>query len=355
MKKVILILTLSLILVTGLFSQDHQVVRIISDQANIRQKASTDSPIVMTVTRDTLLPLLGRNGNWMRVQTPDGKASGYIHKSLVQIENAPAGSTVSVPAEKAAPVPKQQEEGKRIEKKANPVQRSPDARPGASVKKMYLAAFYAMSQLTENQTVGFDTTIYYETAGFDSAYHADKGSGFALAFGYRFTQDLAIELGADLCSRDLNTTSSYSIPHPLWVGILRSGEVNRSGSMTENTVYLNLAYTFRLKPLIIQVSAGPCMVMAKTEIIGDYEYTEASYPFESVNLSPVITEEKQNVFGFNGSLGVGYNFGDSFTLMAYTRYISAKMSLDGDGQDLIYPSEFKLGGLKFGAGIQFSF
>ncbi len=355
MKKTILILTMTLILVAGLLADGQKVVRITSDKANIRQKAATDSPIVATVSKDTLLPLLGKSGNWLRVQTADGKASGYVHSSLAQVEDAPDGFQVRSAEATAAEEPTVEKKARHQEKKVKPTVQTPGFRKESSFKKMYLAGYYAMSQLQEDALVGFTTTIYYETAEFDSAYQADKGSGFALAFGYRFSEALAVEIGADISSRDLATTCTYVVPHPLWVGVTRSGEISNSGKLTENTAFLNLAYTLKLKPLTVQLSAGPCMVMAEADLIENFEYGEASYPYATVSVSPVMFKEKQNVFGFNAGLGVGYSFSDSLTLMVNARYISAKMTLDGDGQDLTYPAELKLGGLKFGAGIQFNF
>jgi hypothetical protein len=164
-----------------------------------------------------------------------------------------------------------------------------------------------------------------------------------------------VEVGADITSRKLDTLTGFSVPHPLWVGVLRGGELSRSGSLKENTFFLNLAYTLKFSALSLSLSAGPCMVMAQAELIDDFEYTEPAYPFSTVSVSAVTITEKQNIFGFNAGAALGYAFSDALSLVVNARFISAKMTLDGEGAGLIYPGQITLGGLRVGGGIQVSF
>lgn len=344
MKKTILLLAICSLLTAGLLPDVQKVVRVTSELANIRQQASTTSPILLAVKKDTLLKLLGKNGNWLRVETPDGRSSGYIHNSLVVIEDARKDLG---PQDQAAPKPP----AEKIPRGEKPLAFQKSAKD----RKFYLTGSYSMSMLEETKNVGLAATIYYEDSGFSTEYQADKGSGFSLALGYRISPALSLEIGADVCSRDLGTTTAYSIPHPLWVGNPRSGETSRSGTMSENTVFLNIAYSLEMRPLFLQLSAGPCLVMAKADIIDDFNFSEGAYPFSSVSVTPVIIQEKKNVFGFNAGAAVGYRFSPSISVLAGIRYISAKLSLTGDGEDLTYPGELTLGGLKLGGGLQFSF
>ncbi len=355
MNKTVLALILCLIMIPQLFPDSPKVVRITSEQANIRQNASPDSKILLSVKKDTVLTLLGKSGNWLRIELPDGKSAGYVHSSIARIEDAPALERPR--AEKGSSTrtepPKQ---GHSKEQKIREQKRHvPPTKETTTFKKMYLTGHYALSMQEEQLVVGLSSSIYYENAIFNSSYELNNGSGFGAAFGYRLSPSIAVEIGADVASRNLDLITAYAIPHPLWVGLSRNGELTHAGKMTENTVFLNLAYTFSLRPLSIQLSAGPCLVLAQTDIIDDFEFTEAGYPYSTLSVTHLMRTEKQNVFGFNAGLGVGYSLGDSLTVLAQVRYIAAKMSLSGDGSGFTYPSEFTLGGLKLGGGLQISF
>lgn len=355
MKKAVLAAAFILLMASMAAAQSLKVVRITSERANIRQMASTDSPIVVTVKKDTLLPYLGKNGNWLRVETPDGRTSGYVHNSIAEVIDAPPGTVVKKPDETRQAETSPPKKERTVSSKPVKVPRPSRVRGGKTEKKFYISGMYSMSTQEETKVVGLSSAIYFEDALFNSSYQMDKGQGFGAALGYRFASSLAFELGADISSRNMTITSTFAIPHPLWVGISRGGEVSHNGTIRENSFFANLVYVFSFRPLSVHISAGPCLVMAETDIIEDFQYSEGAYPFSTVTVNQTILREKQNVFGFNAGIGISYQFGDSFALIANVRYISAKMSLSGEGQDLTYPAEITLGGLKAGGGLQFSF
>lgn len=356
MKKTILIILLTLIMLP-LMGQAKKVVRVTAEHANIRQEASTESTILLGVTKDTRLILLGKNGNWLRVELPGGKSAGYIHSSLGVVEDAPAEVIVKTEVDKkAAPPPEKKAKEKASPKPAPKLRKSrPSMKRSSDFKKMYIGAFYGISTQEESQTVGFTTPIYFEDAAFNTVYTAEKGKGFSALFGYRLSPALSVELGADITSRNLGTLTTFAIPHPLWPGIQRGGEHSQTGSLKENSIFLNIAYKLNFSSFYVTLSAGPCMVMAQADLIDDLTLTESAYPFETASVTPVMVQKKQNIFGFNGGAALGYAFTDSISLLVNFRFISAKMKIEGDDVGMLYPAEIILGGLRLGGGIQISF
>jgi hypothetical protein len=91
-------------------------VRVTAERVNLRATASTDSQILTTVTKGTLLEMVGREGDWYRVVLPDGSgAAGYIHSAICEFTSqsapavasaaaAPASYPVAAPAPRPAPV-----------------------------------------------------------------------------------------------------------------------------------------------------------------------------------------------------------------------------------------------------------
>lgn len=77
-------------------------VRVTAERVNLRSNASTDSQILMTVSKGTVLQMVGREGDWLRVIVPGGGgAAGYIHSAICELtsESAPAvGSAAVAPA-----------------------------------------------------------------------------------------------------------------------------------------------------------------------------------------------------------------------------------------------------------------
>jgi len=355
MKKSFLLVAITLMTLSCLFPNNSKVVRITSERANIRQLASTDSPILLSVKKDTLLPLLGKSGNWLRVEMPDGQASGYVHTSIAIVEDSPTDTIAPKQQKTTAEATKASKSPRSDIKQTQSRNEKGPAPKTTNYKKFYLSGFYTLPQLEESKDITLLTTIYYETASFNTSYQAEKGKGFAATIGYRLSPAIAIEAGADITSRNLGIATTYVIPHPLWAGVSRSGEVSHNGKLTENAFFINLAYSLQLNPLSIQLAAGPCLIMAQADIIESFSYAESEYPYSSVAVTQNMIQQKQNVFGFNGSVGAAFQFGQSLAVIANVRYISAKMTLTGDGADQSYPSELTLGGLKFGAGLQISF
>jgi len=336
-------------------------VRVKVDRANIRELPGTESRVLRTVGRGSELSFTARSGNWYEVILPDG-ATGFISAGIVEILAAARAAprrieqTRAVQAETVEKEPEKRIVTKTVADKKSKIQKPPRSktkRKPPGWKKLYLAGFYFMGMQEEEARSALKTTLYFEEAGFATLYRIERSSSFSAALGYHFSPALALEIGADISSRSIKALNSFSIPHPLWVNEPRTGENETSGNLQENGIYLNLVYVLRLAPLQVRLSAGPCYIMAKAGIIGDFSISEPAYPFSTINLSPQGVENSQNVFGFNAAAALGFSFSDSFALLIEARYINGKAAFETGTE---YPGpEISLGGLKIGAGLKISF
>jgi hypothetical protein len=60
-----------------------------SDSVNVRIRASKTAPVVARLDRDTALPEVRRQGDWVMVTLPGSNRQGWVHSSLVS--EAPGG------------------------------------------------------------------------------------------------------------------------------------------------------------------------------------------------------------------------------------------------------------------------
>lgn len=331
-------------------------------RANIRELPGTQSRILAGVEQGRELDFTGRSGNWYEVILPEGRGTGFISAGIVEELNVvdPVSRTVET-AEKAR-TDKPEKEVKKspaptaaTPKKA-PARRKPADKTRAATTgrgKLYLAGFYNLGLQEDSTRADYQTILYFETASFSTAYELPRANSFSAALGYHFSPALALEVGADISSRNINAQNSFAIPHPLWTNSPRSGETAFTGKLEEKSAYLNLVLVLRFSPLQLRLAAGPCYLMAKAGIISDFSLAETAYPFETVSVSPQQVENTQNVLGFNAAAALGFSFSPNFSLLLQARYIGAQAEFTS-GTD--YPGlKINLGGLKLGGGLQISF
>jgi hypothetical protein len=92
------VMALSAVALMAQLSWAAEGVRVTADKANLRSKPSTEADVVAKVAKGTILPVLGREGSWVRVSAPGSGATAYISARLCE----PA--TIAAPAP-AAPTP----------------------------------------------------------------------------------------------------------------------------------------------------------------------------------------------------------------------------------------------------------
>jgi hypothetical protein len=81
--------------------QQTATVKVNANSVNLRRGASVDSGVVQALAKGTLLTVLSREGNWIKVQVQDQTASGWVRSDLV--DAVPASPAAATPPPAASP------------------------------------------------------------------------------------------------------------------------------------------------------------------------------------------------------------------------------------------------------------
>lgn len=347
-KAILIILLLAVFAASAAFASDAIKVKVKVQLANVRKTPDLKGAVIQQLPMGTVLNVLEKTGDWYHVALTVGgaPAEGYIHTSVVEempeVEiPAPAKPPAGQPVTPPAPVP---------QRPATP------AAPGgeSASKKFFLSAGYQMGFASESQSLGYNLSIYQETADFGLDYNLKKGNTIDAALGLFLGKAWGVKFGGGLTSRDFEETTSVSIPHPLWMNSPRKGTITGAGlNISEIDLYLNLFYLLRFGALALELYGGPCYVLSTATIVSNITFAETGYPYMTNTISQAQTKFKTNAFGFNAGVSLGYDFGSSFGLFLDARYVMAKATYQpgGDIPDLTAT----LGGFRAGAGLKAMF
>ncbi len=355
-KAILIILLLAAFTASAAFASEAIKVKVKVQLANVRKTPDLKGAIVQQLPMGTVLNVLEKTGDWYRVALTVGgaPAEGYIHTSVVEEmpevaipapAKPPAGQPVTPPAGRPAapPVPALQRPA------------APTAPARASVSKtFFLSACYQMGFASESQSLGYNLSIYQETADFGLDYNLKKGNTIDAASGVFLGQAWGVKFGGGMTTRDFEETTSVSIPHPLWMNTPRKGTITGSGlKISEIDFYLDLFYLLRFGAIVLELYGGPCYVLSTATIVSNITFAETGYPYMTNTITQSQTEFKANAFGFNAGVSLGYDFGSSFGLFLDARYVMAKATYQpgGDIPDLAAT----LGGFRAGGGLKVMF
>lgn len=355
-KAILIILLLAVFAASAAFASDAIKVKVKVQLANVRKIPDLKGAVIQQLPMGTVLNVLEKTGDWYHVALTisGGPAEGYIHTSVVEemVEVAipapakpPAGQQVTPPAGRPAAPP--------VLVPQRPAARAAPEGKSAS-KKFFLSAGYQMGFASESQSLGYNLSIYQETADFGLDYNLKKGNTIDAALGLFLGQAWGVKFGGGMTSRDFEETTSVSIPHPLWMNSPRKGTITGAGlNISEIDLYLNLFYLFRFGALALELSGGPSYVLSTAMIVSNITFAETGYPYMTNTISQSQTEFKANAFGFNAGVSLGYDFGSSFGIFLDARYVMAKATYQpgGDIPDLTAT----LGGFRAGGGLKVMF
>lgn len=323
-------------------------IKIKVKMANMRSKPSINSSIITQLKEGTILQALEKEGEWHLVILPAQgnipETRAYVHQSIVDVISTEISSQAMT---KASSLEKSQKPV--LEQSKAPPDRATEPKP---YKKIYLSAEFNAGFQEESLSSTYINTVYYETATSDLGYEVKKGTPFLAAVGFRITRSIGVELGVDVSSRNLESTYSTSIPHPLLFNNPRTAGGTGSHSLSENTIFLNFVFGARFGRFGLDLFGGPAYIFSKAQIISEMSYSQ-SYPYDDISLSTSTKEVSMNVFGFNGGARILFYFTDTVALFTGARFIGGKASFDPE-TGLPYP-EITLGGFRAGGGLKILF
>ncbi len=350
-RRITTLLALVLIVLAAVaFAGNATRVKVKVQLANVRKSAEMTAPVLIQVPQGTILDVVEKIGDWYKVTLSLGAApgTGFIHSSVVD-ETAEAAAPAPIAAPAAAP------------QAARPAPaRVPERAPAyapreeTSAKKIFIMVGYQVGFQKDSSTLDYTETIYQEAASYSLAYNVAKGNTIDAAVGYYVGPSWGVKVGASLTSRDVADTTSFSIPHPLWMNTPRTGSLAGAGmAVKETDLYLDLFYTFNLGPVTADLYGGPCYVLSTGTIASAITVTESAYPYSTVSVSQASADFKSNKFGFNAGLSLGFQLGSGFGLYLDARYLAATGTYATGGS--IPDLSVTLGGFRAGGGLKVMF
>ena len=220
-------------------------------------------------------------------------------------------------------------------------------------KKIFIKFHYTMGFSEYTKSVSWLEEIYLiVVASYSINYNFEKGNSFNASLGYKFSSSIGIELGMDLCSRNILSDYSASIPHPWLFNSPREADNEGTYKLTENVVYLNFVYSIPFSKFGLDIFGGPAYFLSKIELIKEIQYSY-SYPYETISISANTEEVKKNSFGFNAGTSFNYYIVKGFGIFVNAQYFSS--SVDFEPTSDIPGLKLTLGGFKAGAGLKILF
>lgn len=346
---------------------NRKKIKVIVERATIHLDPKVTSTIIETVKKGTVLTLFSStrvNRYWYNVIFATEKKiskSGYIQISLVEITDLPP---IIIKEEKKEPPEKEKvvkvPEIKKIEKK-KPVSvlEKKEKRPVLiskekiqEDKKIFIKFHYTMGFSEDTKSVSWSEEIYFEDASYDIDNDFKRGNSFNASLGYKFSSSIGIELGIDLCSRNILSDYSASIPHPLLFNSPRDAENEATYKLTENAVYLNFVYSIPFSKFSLDVFGGPAYFLSKIQLIKEIQYSD-SYPYNTISISASTEEVKKNSFGFNAGASFNYYIAKGFDIFVNAQYFSSNVDFEPTSD--IPGLKLTLGGFKAGVGLRVLF
>jgi uncharacterized protein YgiM (DUF1202 family) len=99
MKRcLVALLSLLCLVVLPAAGQQTATVKVNANSVNLRRGASVDSGVVQALAKGTLLTVLARDGNWIKVQVQGQAASGWVRSDLVDAVPASPAAAQTPPA-----------------------------------------------------------------------------------------------------------------------------------------------------------------------------------------------------------------------------------------------------------------
>ncbi len=350
MKRSSLFILLTLMLLVALPAADASQLRVKASKANVRLTPDIGAAIVRQVSQNAVLEIVKKTGAWYQVSLPpegvNPKEMGYIHENVVEEIGASVEEAPQPPkSNQERPIPETSRAQTTKVSRVTPLPRT------EKFKKIWLRAHYQVGFDEPTTSFAGSIPLYHDSATLAADYRLAKANLPFVAIGYRLSPALGIELGASFASRDLDAGIAAAIPHPLLFNAMRTASGADSFPASQTEVHLGLVYTLRMGSLGLNLTAGPAMVMGKATLISGFSVQD-SYPYTTVNITYEATEQSKSGFGFFAGAGADYSLGKSLAIGIEARYVAATIKFEPiSGQSL----NLKMGGLRAGGGIKFSF
>lgn len=347
-------------------------VRVTVDRALIWNKPDGISIVLSQVTKDTVLLVRRRVGDWFEVVLPAGSARdsrdfGYIRASQVLFEpggvlpEAPSGpqsppaggaspATPSPPPPSGVPSDTTTRVAPTVPtaQQAGPTTRSS---PNAFIN---IDAAYRQGSTALTQSVPAFSTAYAEEGTIATDY--GKGTGFQLDLmgGGRVWRSVGVGVGFSYYQKQTPAQVTASVPHPFYFNQPRQASFTTQNLKREEIgIYFPVLWMPEFGgPVKIMVFGAPAFYRTELQAVSDASLSEA-YPFDTVAITGVTTTTKNGTsFGYNVGVDVAFMIGRTIGVGGAVHYGQAAISFKNDGN---VTTNGDAGGLQFLFGLRSKF
>jgi hypothetical protein len=313
-------------------------VRVTVDRALVWNRPSGVAVAITQLTRDTIVEVVRKIGDWYEVVLPRGAAGtettiGYIRASQVVIE------TVGPPSPAAArirtPIP-------------------PSRRPRKGLSILNIDAVYRDGRDDLTRSAAAFAGGYAEAGSITANYGNSTGVAFDLMYGQPVWGTIGLGVGAAYHLRSQSAAVDARIPHPFYFNQLRAATFG-TPALKGHEAALHVPVLWMppaFGSIKVLVYGGPSIFSVSQTVVHDLTLREA-YPYDTVAIAGAITEDRTGtVFGFHAGADVSYFFHRSIGVGGGARYSRATITFSNDAGST---TDGVAGGIEAVGGLRFRF
>jgi len=229
------------------------------------------------------------------------------------------------------------------------------AAPAMAQNSRVTIAAGATAQPATTSFTDITTFPYFaETARTEGTYRVGDGVAFDIGGTVRVWRGLGVGLAVTRATREAESETSVSFPHPFYFGMNRSGTWSSTAlDRSERGVHLSAAWQLVDAPRFgVAVFGGPSLFSFEQAVVDEVEVIQ-SYPYDTIDARLVTGTIDASAVGFHAGVDLGWFFTRHIGVGRLLRFTSAtkKGMRIGEGD----PFDLKLGGMQGGGGIRLRF
>jgi hypothetical protein len=227
--------------------------------------------------------------------------------------------------------------------------------PALAQDERVTIAVGAAAQPTTASFTDVTTFPYFaETARTEGRYRVGEGVAVDVGGTVRIWRGLGVGVAVTRATRDADSETTGSFPHPFVFNANRTGTWSSSAlDRSEIGVHVSAAWQlFRASRFSLSLFGGPSLFNFKQGVIDEVEVIQ-SYPYDTIDARLVTGTVDGSTAGFHAGIDLGWFFARHIgigALLRFTRGTKRDVRI-GDGD----PFDLEIGGLQGGGGVRLRF
>ena len=213
------------------------------------------------------------------------------------------------------------------------------------------AATFAGPSPVYSQTVSSAATG--DPSSFSGAYRIESGTVIDVSGGVRLWRSLGVGGSLTVYRQDADLNVSARLPHPFFLGAVRTIAGNLPLYHDERAVHLHALVSVPVNPAFtVTVFGGPTLFSLRQDLVTDLRFAH-SYPYDDATFADAVTgAQSQSNLGFNVGADIAYYFTDTIGVGWLARFSSGTVDLRAAGDR---PVQVTVGGFHATGGLRLRF